>query len=150
MDTNTAHIRRVDRSQDSTSMVALDRLRRCPNEVKDEFWPPDKQRTRITHRGSSGGAEASSHHKRVADQLENPSAQKNSQNDDGMVARPLPSDPPRMDTGKDANERNMRTENSPLTAPPSMSSTPRPSKWAGRLRGHKKSARTPAANRGEM
>ena len=43
MNTNTASIRRVDRPEDSPVLVALDRLRRCPDEVGDTFWPPDKK-----------------------------------------------------------------------------------------------------------
>ena len=43
LDTNTAHIRRVDRPQDDTILVALHRLRRYPLEIGYEFWPPDKK-----------------------------------------------------------------------------------------------------------
>ena len=43
LDTNTAHIRRVDRPQNDTILVALNRLRRCPLEIGAEFWPPDKK-----------------------------------------------------------------------------------------------------------
>ena len=43
MDMNTASIRRVDRPEDSPVLVALDRLRRCPDEVVDTFWPPGKK-----------------------------------------------------------------------------------------------------------
>ena len=41
---NNASIRRVDRPQDEPILVALQRLRRCPEEVPDEYWPPDKPR----------------------------------------------------------------------------------------------------------
>ena len=34
MDVNTAHIRRVDKPQEDTILVALDRLRRCPDEIE--------------------------------------------------------------------------------------------------------------------
>ena len=40
---NDAHIRRVDQPQDEPILVALDRLRRCPEEIPDEFWPKDKK-----------------------------------------------------------------------------------------------------------
>ena len=43
MDTNTASICRVDRPEDSPVLVALDHLRRCPDEVADTFWPPGKK-----------------------------------------------------------------------------------------------------------
>ena len=43
LDTNTVHIRRVDCPQEDAILVALDRLRRCPLEIGDEFWPPDKK-----------------------------------------------------------------------------------------------------------
>ena len=36
----TAYIRRVDRPQDDLILVAIQRLRRCPEELSDEFWPP--------------------------------------------------------------------------------------------------------------
>ena len=41
MDVNTAHIRRVDKPQEDTILVALDRLRRCPDEIEG-VWPPAK------------------------------------------------------------------------------------------------------------
>jgi len=44
LDTNTAHVRRVDRPQDDTILVALGRLRRCAEEISDEGWPPLKER----------------------------------------------------------------------------------------------------------
>ena len=40
LDTNTAQIRHIDRPQDETILVVLSRLRRCPEEVPDECWPP--------------------------------------------------------------------------------------------------------------
>jgi len=36
---NTAQIRRVDKPQEEPILVAMDRLRRCPEEVGDNFWP---------------------------------------------------------------------------------------------------------------
>ncbi len=39
MDTNTAHVRRVDRPQDESILVSISRLRRCPDEIPDLFWP---------------------------------------------------------------------------------------------------------------
>ena len=47
---SNAYIRRVDRSQDDPIFVALQRLRRCPDEIPDEFWPPDKSRKRKARR----------------------------------------------------------------------------------------------------
>ena len=41
MNNNTAKIRRVDRPDGDLLLVATDRLRRCPTEVTDTFWPPD-------------------------------------------------------------------------------------------------------------
>ena len=46
MDSNTARIRRVDRPEEDTILVALDRLRYCPTEVSDTFWPPSKRRSK--------------------------------------------------------------------------------------------------------
>ena len=37
--TNDAKIRRVDSPKSDPILVALDRLRRCPDEVGDKFWP---------------------------------------------------------------------------------------------------------------
>ena len=48
LDTNTAHIRRVDCPQEDAILVVLDRLRRCPLEIGDEFWPPDKKAAKRT------------------------------------------------------------------------------------------------------
>ena len=44
MDVNTAKIRRVDKPEEDSILVAVDRLRQCPAEVPDTFWPPPKQR----------------------------------------------------------------------------------------------------------
>ena len=44
LDTNTAHICRVDRPQEEAILVALGRLRRCPLEIGEDFWPPSKPR----------------------------------------------------------------------------------------------------------
>ena len=44
LSTNTARIRRVDRPQEEPFLVALQRLRHCPVEIAEEFWPPDKSR----------------------------------------------------------------------------------------------------------
>ena len=41
-----AHIRRVDRPESDLLLVAIDCLRRCPDEILDnQFWPPDKSKT---------------------------------------------------------------------------------------------------------
>ena len=37
--TNDAHIRRVDRPAEEPILVLLERLRRCPEEIPDRFWP---------------------------------------------------------------------------------------------------------------
>ena len=52
---NRAKVRRVDRPGEEPILVALERLRRCPKEVADEFWPPDKVRkgTKTHKRGST-------------------------------------------------------------------------------------------------
>ena len=41
---NNAHIRRVDKPEEELLLVAVDRLRRCPQEISDTFWPPDSPR----------------------------------------------------------------------------------------------------------
>ena len=46
IDSNTAMIRRVDKPGEEPILVALERLRRCPEEVGDDCWPPDKTRGR--------------------------------------------------------------------------------------------------------
>ena len=43
---NNAYIRRVDRPQEEPILMSLQRLRRCPEEIGDEFWPPSKPRKR--------------------------------------------------------------------------------------------------------
>ena len=42
---NNAHIRRVDKQEDELLLVAIDRLRRCPDEIVDTFYPPDRPAT---------------------------------------------------------------------------------------------------------
>ena len=47
MDCNTAQIRRVDRPEEDTVLVALDRLRCCPEELvpdNNDFWPHPKRK----------------------------------------------------------------------------------------------------------
>ena len=44
MQANNAYIRRVDRPQEEPILVALQRLRRCSDEIPDEFWPPAKSK----------------------------------------------------------------------------------------------------------
>ena len=52
---NNAYIRRVDRRQDEPILVALQCLRRCPDEVADEFWPPDSRTKRVMSKPTHGG-----------------------------------------------------------------------------------------------
>ena len=44
VDTNTAKIRPVDQPESEPLIVSLGRLRRCPGEVEDTFWPPPNGR----------------------------------------------------------------------------------------------------------
>ena len=44
MDNNTAKIRRVDQPQMEPILVAIDRLRSCPEEVVDDYWPSGRAR----------------------------------------------------------------------------------------------------------
>ena len=46
---NTAKIRRVDRPEEEPVLVSIDRLRRCPREVGEGFWPPDRSRKKKLH-----------------------------------------------------------------------------------------------------
>ena len=41
---NTAKVCPVDKPESEPILVSLDRLRRCPDEVGDEFWPPNTKR----------------------------------------------------------------------------------------------------------
>ena len=41
---NTAKIRRVDRPAEEPILVPLDRLRKCPQEIGEEFWPPNRKK----------------------------------------------------------------------------------------------------------
>lgn len=44
LESNTAKLRHVDDPDGDMILVALERLRRCPDEVADNFWPPDKRK----------------------------------------------------------------------------------------------------------
>ena len=44
---NNAKIRPVDKPQDEPILVALSRLRRCAEEIADEFWPTRKSTTSV-------------------------------------------------------------------------------------------------------
>ena len=46
---NTAKIRRVDRPEEEPVLVSIDRLRRCPREFGEGFWPPDRSRKKKLH-----------------------------------------------------------------------------------------------------
>ena len=41
LNANNAQIRKVNQPDGDLLLVATDRLRRCPDEVEDLFWPPD-------------------------------------------------------------------------------------------------------------
>jgi len=59
---NTAKIRRVDRPEEEPILVAIDRLRRCPEELGNDFWPPDrtKRKTKVTSTAPAGGKSGAS------------------------------------------------------------------------------------------
>lgn len=48
MDSNTA---RIDRPEEEPLLVALARLRRCPDELGSQFWPADKRRKKTAESG---------------------------------------------------------------------------------------------------
>jgi len=48
-----AKIRPVDRSQSESILVALDQLRRCPDQVIDDFWPRKETTRQNQQSGSS-------------------------------------------------------------------------------------------------
>ena len=52
-----AKIQRVDRPEDDTILVALERLRRCPEEVADDYMPPDRGRRRTRLRPRTAGSD---------------------------------------------------------------------------------------------
>ena len=58
MDNNTATIFRVDRPEQEPLLVAIDRLRRCPEQLGPEFWPPSKRPAKKTK--DTGGPSAQS------------------------------------------------------------------------------------------
>ena len=55
LDSNTA--KRIDRPEEETVFVALDRLRHCPTEVPELFWPPDRRKSRKEKSATSKGVE---------------------------------------------------------------------------------------------
>lgn len=46
MDTNIAKVRRVDHPVEEPILVAIEWLCRCPEELSDEFWPPNQTKRR--------------------------------------------------------------------------------------------------------
>ena len=42
----------MDKPEDELLLVAIDRLRRCPDEVADTFWPPDQSQCEETEESS--------------------------------------------------------------------------------------------------
>ena len=51
LDANTATLVRVDRPEEEPLRVAIDRLRRCPEEIANDFWPPGARRRKgVGHR----------------------------------------------------------------------------------------------------
>ena len=44
LDSNTAKICHVDRPEEDAILVALERLQKCPEEVANDFWPPQKMK----------------------------------------------------------------------------------------------------------
>ena len=124
LDVNDAKIRRVDRPQDETILVALDRLRRCPDEVQDEFWPPSK--AEVKKKADSG---------KSAPQRESP---------DGQGPSPeVP--PPVKEMSSKSVEQGSSFEGTPAVEKTSSKSSPiqakvASGKWAGRLRRHPRTA----------
>ena len=53
MDSNTATIARVDRPEEEPQLVAIDRLRRCSDEIGSEFWPAGGQRRETSSSGAA-------------------------------------------------------------------------------------------------
>ena len=50
---NNAKIRPVDVPQEEPILVSLERLRRCPKELGDEFWPARKpKKKKVIHKRS--------------------------------------------------------------------------------------------------
>ena len=107
MSTNTAYVRRVDKPQEEPILVALDCLRGCPEEVPDEFWPPDKTRKSQSVR-----------------KRENGKRRQDIRNDTEL---PAVVDPPVSNVPVTPN---IDSVGIPL-------STARPNQWAGRLRSHR-------------
>ena len=68
---NNAQIRRIDKPHDEPIRVALDRLRRCPAEVPNEFWPPKNQQRKrppksvaVNHEQKKAAAPLEENHQR--------------------------------------------------------------------------------------
>ena len=57
LDSNTAKIQRIDRPEEETVLVALDRLRHSPSEVPELYWPPDRRKSRKGKSTTSKGVE---------------------------------------------------------------------------------------------
>ena len=72
VDVNNAYIRRVDRPQDEPILVALQRLRRCPDEVDDEFWPPDGRSTKQRSKSSKVNEQAAEPDEQVTGDISPP------------------------------------------------------------------------------
>ena len=104
---SNASIRRVDKPQEEPILVALSRLRRCPDEIPDEFWPADATKPK---RGRP---------------RKRPPAPMDTTSEDEL------SDDPEL-----ALVESSPLEPSTEVTPPGESQPSPSSKWAGRLRGH--------------
>ena len=128
LDTNTTRIRRVDRPQDDALLVALDRLRRCPVKVKDDFWPPDRRRKKSSQKKATVSSDTSPED----DLTEEPPGH----------TEELEDKPPDKTPYLPANISPPLTQVSPSQSVTEKSHASsiipsRPSQWAGRLRSHK-------------
>lgn len=129
MDANTARIRRVDRPQDDALLVALDRLRRCPTEVKNGFWPPDRKRKKSSQKKATESS----------DSLPEDSLTEEPPGHIVELEDKPPDETPHLLANISPPFNHVSPSQSATEESPTSSSTPtmRPSKWAGRLRSYK-------------
>ena len=130
VDNNTAKICRVDRPDEEPILVALERLRTCPEEVGDECWPPAKtaRRTRTKQTGGNATVSTAGLASQLATEAPDPGSMGGSQ-EEGIP--------------EDATVTGVQDEIKASTGcAPSQQDTRRPLaeglQWKGRLRGNRR------------
>ena len=141
LESNTVKIRRVDRPGEEPILVALDRLRRCPEELADNYWPPDKTRERGTKKAATGSPTASPGARAVNSPDASPGARAVNSPDMDHDPELAEADGVQKDSASAPAEAMGLLPDTDGDCPEHTGELTAPKKWDGRLRTHRRRPR---------